>query len=321
MNSQIEGLDSALFEKLTVVEGDLAPLFDENSHSIAMCVDVDDYGNIHNTEYLPKLGETIPVTYVDEVVVIDSRTGEPADDNTPAEFCQVAETESHDVDYTVCAFVKIPYSMSYRYYGMGHRAVLPVDTLRRDSGREVVPLFYLFDTPDAAAEQAAEAYLAKLTEGAQSVLMYESKETTRNDFRQFQNMFLLLGGVLCAIVGLVGILNFFNAIMTSILARLREFAVLQAVGMTNRQLKQMLIYEGLFYAVGSVGASFVLALVLNPLAGDLMEDMFWFFSARFSVTPILAVVPVFVLLGWFVPTVLYGQTTRRSVVERLRESE
>ena len=321
MNSQIEGLDSALFEKLTVVEGDLAPLFDENSHSIAMCVDVDDYGNIHNTEYLPKLGETIPVTYVDEVVVIDSRTGEPADDNTPAEFCQVAETESHDVDYTVCAFVKIPYSMSYRYYGMGHRAVLPVDTLRRDSGREVVPLFYLFDTPDAAAEQAAEAYLAKLTEGAQSVLMYESKETTRNDFRQFQNMFLLLGGVLCAIVGLVGILNFFNAIMTSILARLREFAVLQAVGMTNRQLKQMLIYEGLFYAAGSVGASFVLALVLNPLAGDLMEDMFWFFSARFSVTPILAVVPVFVLLGWFVPTVLYGQTTRRSVVERLRESE
>lgn len=321
MDSQIEGLDSALFEKLTVVEGDLAPLFDENSHSIAMCVDVDDYGNIYNAEYLPKLGETIPVTYVDGVAVIDSRTGEPADDNTPVEFCQVAETDSHDVDYTVCAFVKLPYSMSYRYNLMGHRAILPVDVLRRDSRREVVPLFYLFDTPDAAAEQAAEAYLSKLTEGTLSVLMYESKETTRNDFRQFQNMFLLLGGVLCAIVGLVGILNFFNAIMTSILARLREFAVLQAVGMTNRQLKLMLIYEGLFYAVGSVGASFVLALVLNPLAGKLMEDMFWFFSAHFSVTPILAVIPIFVLLGWFVPTVLYGQTTKCSVVERLREAE
>lgn len=321
MDSQIEGLDNALFEKLTVVEGDLAPLFDENTHSIAMCVSVDDYGNIYNSDILPKVGETIPVSYVDEVIVLDSRTREPADDNTPAEFCQTKEIDSHDVNYTVCAYVKLPHSMSYRYSLMGHEAVLPVDALRRDSGREVIPLFYLFDTPDAAAEQAAEEYLAELTKGAQSVLMYESKETEREDFRQFQNMFLLLGGVLCAIVGLVGILNFFNAIMTSILARFREFAVLQAVGMTNRQLKRMLIYEGLFYALGSVAASFVLALVLNPLAGNLLEDMFWFFKAHFSVLPILAVVPVFVFLGWFVPTILYGQTTKRSVMERLRETE
>lgn len=321
MDSQIEGLDDSLFEKITVVEGDLAPLFDENTHSIAIKVDIDDYGNIYNADYLPKIGETIPVTYVDDVTVIDSRTGAPADDNTPAEYCQIKETKSHDVNYTVCAFVKVPYSMSYRYNLMGHYAILPADILQRDSGREVVPLFYLFDTPDAAAEQAAEEYLAELTKGAQSVLMYESKETEREDFRQFQNMFLLLGGVLCAIVGLVGILNFFNAIMTSILARFREFAVLQAVGMTNRQLKRMLIYEGLFYALGSVAASFVLALVLNPLAGNLLEDMFWFFQAHFSVLPILAVVPIFVFLGWFVPTILYGQTTKRSVVERLRDAE
>lgn len=321
IDSQIEGLDDSLFEKITVVEGDLAPLFDRNAHSIAIKVDVDDYGNIYNADNLPKVGETIPVTYVDDVTIIDSRTGAPADDNTPAEYCQVEKTKSHDVNYTVCALVKVPYSMSYRYNLMGHYAVLPADTLRRDSGREVVPLLYLFDTPDAAAEQAAEEYLAELTKGAQSVLMYESKETEREDFRQFQNMFLLLGGVLCAIVGLVGILNFFNAIMTSILARFREFAVLQAVGMTNKQLRRMLIYEGLFYALDSVAASFVLALVLNPLAGNLLEDMFWFFKAHFSVLPIFAVVPVFVFLGWFVPTILYGQTTKRSVVERLRETE
>ena len=92
--------------------------------------------------------------------------------------------------------------------------------------------------------------------------------------------------------------------------------------MTNRQLKQMLIYEGLFYALGSVAVSFVLALILNPLAGHLMENMFWFYNAqRFSCIPILAVIPIFAFLGWFVPTILYGQTTKRSVVERLRESE
>lgn len=68
--------------------------------------------------------------------------------------------------------------------------------------------------------------------------MYESKDLVRKDFQGFQQMFLLLGGALCAIVSVVGILNFFNAILTGILARKREFAMLQAVGMTGKQLKR-----------------------------------------------------------------------------------
>ena len=67
--------------------------------------------------------------------------------------------------------------------------------------------------------------------------MYESKASIRREFTQFKNMFLICGGVLCATIGLVGILNFFNAIMTGILSEKREFAVLQSVGMTKRQSK------------------------------------------------------------------------------------
>lgn len=322
-NSLIEGLDIALMEKLKVVEGDLAPLLDENSHSIAICVRVNDYGIVYDSmETLPKVGDTVTVTYVDEFALIDTRTGEPYNDTTPDEYVDTVFTKSHDVDYTVCALVELPYPMSFRYYvNGGYRAVLPVNAMRRDSGCDVIPMCYVFDTPDEASEQAAEDYLAGITQDAQSTLVYESKAVKRAEFREFQNMFLLLGGVLCAIVGLVGILNFFNAIMTSILSRLREFAVLQAVGMTNKQLKLMLIYEGMFYALGSVAAAFVLSLILNPLAGSLMEDMFWFFKAHFSITPIFAVIPIFAVLGWFVPTVLYGQTTKHSIVERLRETE
>ena len=67
--------------------------------------------------------------------------------------------------------------------------------------------------------------------------MYESKASIRREFTRFKNMFLICGGVLCATIGLVGILNFFNAIMTGILSEKREFAVLQSVGMTKRQSK------------------------------------------------------------------------------------
>ena len=64
--------------------------------------------------------------------------------------------------------------------------------------------------------------------------------------------------------------------------------------MTNRQLKTMLIYEGLFYAMSSVAAAFILSLAVGPLAGGkMLSSMFWFFEYRFTILPVLLTIPVF----------------------------
>lgn len=315
----IEGLDDALFDKLKVIEGDLKPLSDPEEKAIALKVYVDEYGNLEHAEYYPAIGETLTVTYVDEAYFIDTRTGEKSDENTPEEYRDYYIVDSHDVDYRVCAYVEVPYSMSFRYETMGYSAVMSAKIFEKTSGQEVIPLFWLFDTPDEEAEAKAESWLADLTADSQSGLMYESKATLREDFENYRNMFLLLGGLLCAVIGIVGILNFFNAVMTGILCRKREFAVLQAVGMTNRQLKTMLIYEGLFYALGAAFLALTLSMFISPLAAGMLEAMFWFFSAHFMIIPVLAAIPVFALLGWLIPAVIYGRTVKQSVVDRLRE--
>ena len=319
-DAQIEGLDESLFEKLTLVEGDLTPLFEEDSNAIAMAVYTDDYGNVSTPDYYPSIGSTQTVTYIENAYYIDNRTGEKCNETTPQEYLEYYIAESRDVDYTICAYVTIPHSMSYRYGTFGYRYVLPVARLAEDSQQAPVPLFYLFDTPDVASEETAERYLAELTADDLSELIYESKSTLRAEFEGFRNMFLLLGGLLCTIIGLVGILNFFNAIMTGILSRKREFAVLQAVGMTGRQLKVMLVYEGLFYALSSALSALVLSLVINPLVGDLLENMFWFFSSKFTIVPVVIVMPIFALFGWLIPSIMYGQSAKCSIVDRLRES-
>ena len=262
VGASIEGFDDGLFDKLTVVKGFLEPLFDPDSNAIAVAVSTDDYGNIVNLDSYPALGDTYTVSY-QIGYDIDSRTGERADQQTtPEEYLEYHEEEAKEVDYRVCALVTVPYSISFRYTSLGYSMVLPVEKLKEDSGTDVIPKFYMFDTPDSQAEAKAEQYLQKLTAGDTSTLMYESKASIRRAFTRFKNMFLICGGALCAIIGLVGILNFFNAIMTGILSRKREFAVLQSVGMTRRQLKRMLIYEGLFYAVGSIIASLILSVVV-----------------------------------------------------------
>ena len=122
-------------------------------------------------------------------------------------------------------------------------------------------------------------------------------------------------------MGLVGILNFFNAILTGILTRRREFAVLQSIGMTGSQLKEMLISEGLLYTLGAVALSLGLTAALGPLTGSVLENLFWFFDYRFTVTPIALLAPVFALLGCLTPWAVYRFTRKSTIVERLREAE
>lgn len=320
-NALIEGLDDSLFDKITVLDGSIEPLFDPNSHFIAVEVSVDDYGHVSSPDYYPPIGAKQLVTYVDDAYYIDTRTGEKSTQDTPAEFLKYHLVRSHDVEYTVCAYITVPYSMGHRYSILGYDFVLPVQKLKADSNQTVIPMFYLFDTPDAASEDAAESYLADLTANELPDLMYESKATLRNDFESFRQLFLLIGGLLCFIIGLVGVLNFINAIMTSILSRQREFAILQSIGMTNRQLKQMLVYEGIFFTLGSGVAALLFTLVLNGFIWKMLEKMFWFFSSRQTLLPVLAALPVFALLGWLIPFLMCRQVTKYSIVERIRETE
>ena len=121
IRDRAEGMDDALLDKLTVLEGSLDPLRDPEGGAIALPVETDDYGTPQMTEHYPRPGDKLTVTYVDEGYYADSRTGEPVTDATPEEYIQYHIEKSHDVEYTVCALVTVPYQISFRaslMYGM-----------------------------------------------------------------------------------------------------------------------------------------------------------------------------------------------------------
>ena len=134
-------------------------------------------------------------------------------------------------------------------------------------------------------------------------------------------MFMTMGGALSLIIGLVGVLNFVNAVLTGILTRKRELAVLQSVGMTGKQLKAMLVFEGLYYTLLALAASLVLTVCLGPLVGNTVGEIFWFFTYRLTILPIAVILPVFLALGVLVPLWTYRSVSKRTIVERLREAE
>lgn len=322
--AQLYGMEDFPLSKLTVLDGDLSALSDPNANAIAAVYMTDDYGDPEAQSHWAKVGDKVHLRYVEEYEYYYTDTGEviPPEEVDAAYASGVSISSRaktyRDAEYTVAAAVTIPGSLDYRFYG-ADQFVLGAGQFKQDSQTNSV-MTYVFDVEDGT-DGEMEAFLADYTENVQPLFDYESKATYQAEFESMRNMFLTLGGALSFIIGLVGVLNFLNAVLTGIITRRHEFAVLQAIGMTGRQLRRMLMLEGLYYALLAMAVSTVLSVTLGPLIGAGCANVFWFFVYKFSVLPLAVLLPVFIALGLAIPLLTYRGTAKQSIVERLRTDE
>ena len=318
---QLCGMEDFALDQLTLLEGDLNKLKEPGGNFIAAVYQEDDYGNPRMDTNWAQIGDTVSIWYIDEFEYYDNATGQliPIDqvDEAYAEGRSIISCAKtyREANYTVAALVTVPRALSYRYYG-DDAFILNDQTFIRDSGTNSI-MYYAFDTT-AEASAAMETFLSNYTEHVAPALDYESKGTYAREFESMRSMFLLLGGTLSFIVGLVGVLNFANAILTGIAARRRELAVLQSIGMTSRQMRAMLMTEGLLYTLGAAALALAFVLLTAPALATGLENLFWFFTYRLTLWPIAAVLPFFALLGTAVPAASCHAAQKHPVVERLR---
>ena len=105
--------------------------------------------------------------------------------------------------------------------------------------------------------------------------------------------------------------------VTAIVSRKREFAVIQSVGMTKKQLNRMLVNEGLFYAVLTLAASYLLSsLAVGVVVRAMVEGGFTTF--RFTLLPLVACTPILLVFAILIPYLCFRNLEKHSVVERLR---
>ena len=312
------GMEDFVLDKLIVVDGDISKLKEGENYVAAVC-QMDDYYNVETDSHWAKVGDKISLRYVDKFEYYDPETGEvyAGDEDLRMKAVAYRAIEYKDAEYEVCARIAIPNTLNYRFYG-ADEFVMGADTFREETGTDAI-LYYAFDCDDDKIDDM-EKYMEEFTE-RNDWYDYESKQSYAERFYGMRNMFVFVGTALGFIVGLIGILNFLNAILTGILTRRKEFAVLQSVGMTGRQLNTMLMIEGVIFAGSSVVITLLLSIVLAPLVRNVLEEMFWFFNYRFTVVPIAAIAPVFALLGASLPLAAYRYVAKKSVVERLREAE
>lgn len=123
-----------------------------------------------------------------------------------------------------------------------------------------------------------------------------------------------------AILGVIGFMNMANTLITNILTRKREFGIMQAVGMSSRQLNRMLQLEGWIFTAGTLALSLTLGNVLGYRAFLLcrQEGVVGLFEYRppfLELGLMVAAVAVLqVMLAW----ALSKNVKKESLVERIR---
>lgn len=141
------------------------------------------------------------------------------------------------------------------------------------------------------------------------------------EFDEIQSTYRIVGIVLAAVFAVIGILNLINVILTGAIARQNEFAVMRSIGMSQRQLKKLFIYEGVLYALlaGAVGITASAAVSLTAVKA--IVSNWWFARYSLSVLPAFEAALICSLLAAGIAWVIDRMWNKGSIVEKLRRIE
>ena len=93
-----------------------------------------------------------------------------------------------------------------------------------------------------------------------AITNYTKQKEYEGKFSAIMSIFLY--GLLL-VISLIGITNIYNTITASMNLRKREFEILKAIGMSNKQFNKMFVYESLIYGVKSLIIGIILGTILS----------------------------------------------------------
>lgn len=291
--------------------------------SEAFWEDVTIYEGEDNPDVLKEKMET--GDYVIVGTIIDRLTGEAEEETQLQQQLQVGDSITFSKDgkeektCTILAKATVVATEYETYAGANGATYIGgdapflymSDTKFKELYEEPTIFSYSFNAGQGQKENL-EGFLADFT-GENTSVAYTSTKLLQEQLASNRNIVLLVGGM-------IGVINFTNMMVTNIITRRHEFAAMQSIGMTNRQLRRLIMDEGLYYAAGADVIGGLLAVILGTtvLKNVLNSPSMWYFTLRFTLVPALFIAVIYLILAAVIPVVVLHFFNKGSVVERLR---
>ena len=150
---------------------------------------------------------------------------------------------------------------------------------------------------------------------------YDSRDLQIKSFKDFKNLIEFVGYSLSIVLFLISVLNFINVIATEILRNMVNLSILEAIGMTKKNIKKYLVKKNLIYSLCGLVFSFIIMLLVDKfILMDFMEQTQWT-SYKFVIMPLILVNFVNIIIGIIFTGRFYEKHSQNSLVDRIRSLE
>ena len=223
------GLDDMMLQKLKPIQGEIDPELFHTGNYILLNPIVSDNNGGNEACFRPGDKVTIPF-----------RSGETG-------------------TYTVMAVVEsLPLSLNFPGRYAASELYLPMKEWQEKEGVRDYYL-YAFDVEEEFRDMWDGVLESSMRE-KDDQLTYRSARTVAEEARGYISGLKMAGFVLSMILLTMGILNFINCMTGSVYNRRKEFAVLQSMGLEEKEIRKSLAEEGMLYMAGGFVPGVLLAV-------------------------------------------------------------
>ena len=159
------------------------------------------------------------------------------------------------------------------------------------------------------------------TIASESRLVLESKTDKIESFNKSSLMMNVVGGGISIILIFIGLLNFINVMVTNVNVRLQELAIMESIGMTKKQIKNMLTIEGAYYASITTLLTCTLGMGMVYLIAQLTKNIADYAEFVFPGMELISLITLIFTVCLITPVMAYKYSSKKTVTERLREIE
>ena len=216
--------------------------------------------------------------------------------------------------YTVMGIVN-----DYPYSGFSKCFTLPKQLMNEAAGIDCTGTISVIT--DTEKTDTVEAALNQLIDGNSDVVMENIKEsiTYYSGLQQLSFGVLLIVAVIVVCFSLI---NLVNTTITNFLSRRQEIGMLQAIGLSKKQLIRMLCYEGLIYSVFATLVTLVLGSGLGFLSVQIVvKTMNPYFYYSFPWLIVLIYLAILLIVQFILISYTTGNLKKQFLVEQIRVME
>ena len=150
---------------------------------------------------------------------------------------------------------------------------------------------------------------------------YDSRDLQIKSIMNYKNLIEFAGYSLSIVLFLISVLNFINVIATEVLRNMVNLSILEAIGMTKKNIKKYLVKKNLIYSLCGLVCSFIIMLLVDQyILIDFMEQTKWT-SFRFVIGPLILVNLANIIIGILFTCKFYEKHSQNSLVGRIKSLE